>query len=149
MKLPNISLKKVNKFFKIFLKKNVLFFAVVGIILLIEGFLFLAYSNSFSEIVSYFKKPVPLVPGTILFYGENCRHCTTVDNFIKNNKLEDKVPFTRLEVFHNEINADILADRAQICGLDETQIGVPFLWDGEHCIIGYVDVINFFRAKIK
>ena len=49
--------------------------------------------------------------GVILFEGVNCSHCTKVENFIKNNKVEDNISFTRLEVFENSYNADILADK--------------------------------------
>jgi len=140
--------KKPNKFFSSFFKKNLLFLIVVGILIILEAFLFLLYGGGVSNIASYFKKSNPNVTGILLFYGNNCLHCVNVDNFIKNNKVEDKVKFTKLEVFNNVKNSNILADKAQICGINPQQIGVPFLWDGKNCIIGDVDVIKFFQQKI-
>ena len=43
---------------------------------------------------------------------------------------------------------NILLDKSQICGLDSSKIGTPFLWDGKNCILGYVDVIKFFQQEI-
>jgi hypothetical protein len=71
-----------------------------------------------------------------------------VDNFIKKNKIEDSLAFTRLEVSYDNANANILADKAQTCGLDVSKIGVPFLWDGKTCILGDVDIISFFKEKM-
>jgi len=87
------------------------------------------------------------ISGIILFEGNNCLYCEKVDNFIKVNKIEDKVKFTRLEVFSNPKNTAILEDKAQICGISHSQIGVPLLWDGKGCIVGYIDIIKFFQEK--
>src|SRR3989344_3238709 len=83
---------------------------------------------------------------SVLFYDDNCSHCVKVDN-----NIEDKVDFIRLEVFENDTNKNILADKAQICGLDSEYIGVPFLWIGESkkCVVGYVDIIDFFKSLLK
>jgi glutaredoxin len=97
----------------------------------------------------FWQKKIIAPKGVILFYGTGCDHCITVDDYIKKNSVESKVSFIRLEVFSNADNATILADKAQQCGLDFQKIGVPFLWDGQHCFIGYVDVIKFFQNKIR
>jgi len=83
----------------------------------------------------------------ILFYGENCPFCQKVEDFIKENKIEEKVPFERKEVFNNEKNAQELVGKAQKCGLSAADIGVPFLWDGSKCFVGDTDIINFFKQK--
>ena len=85
--------------------------------------------------------------GIILFYDDDCSYCAKVDDFIKDNKIEEKVVFTRLDIFHNEANYNLLVDRAQACGLDSSHMGVPFLWDGKNCVVGYVDIITFFQSK--
>lgn len=100
-------------------------------------------------VISYSPKPKIDVGGIILFYGDGCPHCKIVDDFINQNKIEDKIKFTRLEVFNNKNNAKILSDKAVVCGLDTSQIGVPFLWDGQSCFMGDVDVIKFFEDKSK
>lgn len=83
----------------------------------------------------------------ILFYGDGCPHCTIVEEYIKENKITDKVSFVQKEVYYNQSNAKELKEKAKICGLPTDSIGVPFLWDGEKCLIGDQDIINFFKQK--
>lgn len=123
------------------MNKNLLLtIAVVAIIG--AGIFVLAYTSNQ-------KNSIPLPEGIILFYGEGCPHCKNIDDFMAENKIEDKIKFTRLEVFNNKNNAKILSDKAVVCGLDTSQIGVPFLWDGQSCFMGDVDVIKFFEDKSK
>ena len=83
----------------------------------------------------------------ILFYGDGCPHCAIVENYIKESNIKEKLPFEEKEVYHNQKNANELTDKAKICGLPTDSIGVPFLWDGEKCLIGDQDIINFFKQK--
>ncbi len=141
-------MKKKLSLFNIKIRKNLLFFIIIAVFILLV-FLFLFYKNwGFINILYYFQRHNSNVVGIILFEGNNCSHCVKVDDFIKDNKIEDKIKFTRLEVFDNVANANILADKSQICGLNPQQVGVPFVWDGKNCIIGDVDVIKFFQNKI-
>lgn len=83
----------------------------------------------------------------ILFYGDGCPHCAIVEEYIKENKIQDKISFVQKEVYYNQNNAGELEVKAKICGLSTDSIGVPFLWDGEKCLIGDQDIINFFKQK--
>jgi uncharacterized protein YxeA len=85
----------------------------------------------------------------ILFYGQTCPHCKIVDDYIKNNNIEQKIKFIKLEVFNNQQNAKILSERAVSCGISSKQVGVPFLWTGSACVIGDVNVIDFLKEKLK
>jgi len=85
----------------------------------------------------------------ILYYGDGCPHCAIVEEYIKENKIQDKISFTQKEVYYNQGNAKELEEKAKICGLPTNSIGVPFLWDGEDCLIGDQDIINFFKQKIN
>lgn len=86
--------------------------------------------------------------GIILFYGDGCPHCKIVDDFISQNKIEDKVKFTRLEVWYNKNNQKVIQQVAQKCGINANSIGVPFLFDGiSKCYVGDVDTINFFKNE--
>jgi len=88
--------------------------------------------------------------GMILFYGDTCSHCANLEDFIVKNKIEDKVKFTRLEVFNNQDNANILVSKAQICKIDLSQgAPVPFFWDGKTCIIGDQAIMDFMQNKAK
>ncbi|TSC96404.1 MAG: Uncharacterized protein Athens071426_183 [Parcubacteria group bacterium Athens0714_26] len=92
-------------------------------------------------------KPGTGKEGIILYYGAECPHCVKVEDFIKANKIAEKVSFVEKEVSYNQINAADLGKKAASCGLATNSIGVPFLWDGSRCITGDIDVINFFRQK--
>ena len=138
--------RKKNSLFFLKSKKGIIFFAIIAILLFFEVIWF--YGAQIKGIASHFHKNSGSVSGIILFYGNNCVQCTRVDSFIKDNNIESKIVFTKLEVLQNPVNANIMEDRAQVCGLDPAQIGVPFLWDGKNCFIGYVDVIKFFQGKI-
>jgi len=83
----------------------------------------------------------------ILFYGVGCTHCAKVEEFIKENKIEEKISFQKKEVYFNKKNANELAGKAKKCGLPTNEIGVPLLWDGSKCIVGDEDIINFFKEK--
>jgi glutaredoxin len=87
----------------------------------------------------------------VLFYGDGCPHCAKVDEFIKQNNIEQKIKFSKKEIFNNKDNAKLLMEKATSCGLAQASVGVPFLWDGVNskCFMGDVDVINFFQEKSK
>ena len=122
------------------MNKNLLL-TIVVVLLAVSGILFLAY-------ITASKNNVLLSQGIVLFYGQGCSHCKNVDDFISQNKIEDKVKFTRLEVWYNKNNQNILAQAAQKCGIQTGQVGVPFLYDGGgKCYVGDVDTINFFKQQ--
>ena len=83
----------------------------------------------------------------ILFYGDGCPHCAIVEEYIKENNINDKISFAQKEVYYNQSNAKELEAKAKICELPTDSIGVPLLWDGEKCLIGDQDIINFFKQK--
>lgn len=86
----------------------------------------------------------------ILFYGAGCPHCAVVEEYIKQNKIDEKITFARKEVRQNKDNANELVEKAKVCGLPTDSIGVPFLWDGtngDKCYVGDKDVIDYFKQK--
>lgn len=86
--------------------------------------------------------------GTILFYGSGCPHCAIVDNYIKENKIEQIMSFKRLEIYNNEANANLLDQKAATCGLDLRRIGVPFLWDNNECYLGDSQITKYLATKL-
>jgi len=122
------------------------------IILVLAGFLFWGFQTGFfANIFSNPDQPTPLPEGVVLFYGDGCSHCADVEAFVKANNIEEKVKFTKLEVWYNKNNAALLGQVAQTCKITTSSVGVPFLYDGKSCLIGGPDVINFFKnaAGIK
>ena len=118
-------------------------FIIIGVIVL--GVMFWAWQSGFFSGTGI--EPLSIPEGIILFYGEGCPHCKTVDDFISENNIEGKVSFSRLEVWYNKDNQNILTQVIQKCGISANQVGVPFLYDGEKCLMGDVDVIDFFKEK--
>lgn len=114
-------------------------FIIIAIVLVV-GVLF---------VLSYFSNTKTDVSGIILFYGDGCPHCEIVDDFINENKVKEKVRFIELEVFNNEENQKIWLDKVNFCKLNSNDVGVPFLWDGKNCLMGDIDIINFFQEKLK
>ncbi len=87
-------------------------------------------------------------PDIILFYGETCPHCKNVEEFLSANKTRERIKFQELEVSNNKSNASLLLQKAGVCKLDKSSgIGVPFLFDGEKCVLGDADIIDWFKNK--
>lgn len=87
--------------------------------------------------------------GIILFYGDGCPHCAIVEEYVSKNDIEAKVPFVKKEVYNNKQNSAELVEKASVCGMPTDSIGVPFLWDGEKCLTGDQDIVEFFKQKIN
>jgi glutaredoxin len=86
----------------------------------------------------------------ILFYGEGCPHCAKVEEFINQNKVKEKISFEMKEIYYNSQNNALFRKKAAACGLPPAGLGVPLLWyDSNKCLVGDVDIINFFNQKIN
>ena len=85
----------------------------------------------------------------ILFYGDGCSHCALVSRYIKDNNVQDRISFVQKEISHNKNNYRELMEKARICDPLASSVGIPFLWDGEKCVIGDTSIINFFKQKIN
>lgn len=87
-------------------------------------------------------------PKMIFFYGDTCPHCKNVEDYMAQNNIRARLSFQELEVYNNSKNAQLLAQTAQKCGLDTSQgIGVPLFYDGQTCILGDQDIINYLKTK--
>lgn len=90
----------------------------------------------------------PLPAGIVEFYGQGCPHCADVDAWVKTNNIDQKVKWTKLEVWYNKANQETLSQVAQKCGITGNSVGVPFLYDGNgKCYIGEIDVENFLKTQ--
>lgn len=82
----------------------------------------------------------------ILFYGDTCPHCKKVEEYIAANNIKTKFKFQELEVYNNQTNAQLLGEKARQCGLNTNQgVDVPFFFDGQKCLLGDQDIINYFQ----
>jgi len=118
-------------------KTNNVLLAIAAVVVIIFG------------VFLFFPKAKAPTTGVILFYGDTCPHCIQVEEYIKNNNVEQKVQFEKKEVYNNQTNAATMATYYQKCGLDTAAgMGVPFLWDGQKCYSGETEIINFFASKM-
>ena len=140
-----------HKLLKLIPKK--ILYVAAGIAAGLIVFLVLMYGNwGLFTIFSHInQQPNPYHDDIVLFYTDDCSHCAKVTQFIKANAVEKKVTFVSLDMAEDTVNANILSDKAQTCGFDLKEIGVPFLWNGpaQTCVIGYPDIISFFQIAMK
>ena len=108
-----------------------------GVIVFLVVVFFLARSSDGSE-----------TTGMVLYYGQGCPHCAIVDAFVEENNVEEKISFTRKEVYYNKSNAREMARHAKDCGYATDSVGVPFLWTGTTCLTGDKPIIAFFQSQI-
>lgn len=64
----------------------------------------------------------------IFFYGNTCPHCKDVEEWMKENGIEEKIDIVKKEIYDNQANALELTNAAKSCGLPTNSIGVPFLY---------------------
>jgi glutaredoxin len=83
----------------------------------------------------------------IFFYGRECPHCKEAERFIEDNKIDQKLEFDSVEVWHNQDNADLLVQKARECGIADSRIGVPFVWSQGKCYLGTPDIEAFLKEK--
>lgn len=146
-----LNLKNLKKFINKLAKKP-WFFMAVAFVVAVVVYVGLLYANAgFLNISGFFERHDMYKDSIVLFSHDECSYCANVDTYLKNNKVALKVEFIQLDVFASDYNRNELLERAKDCGMDEADVGVPFLWDGpdKKCIIGYVDIIDFFRQKLK
>lgn len=80
------------------------------------------------------------------FWGTTCPHCKNVAAFMETWSLKDKIKITKLEVYDNQDNAKLLAERAVTCKIPKDQIPVPFLVTPTgKCILGDQPIIEYFK----
>lgn len=87
----------------------------------------------------------------VFFYGETCPHCIKVEQFMAENKIEEKMVITKKEALKDRNNSALLLSVNKKCGLDTRYLSVPVLWDGANskCYSGDTDIINFFKDKFN
>ena len=83
----------------------------------------------------------------IFFYGNSCPHCADVEEWIKTNKVEEKIEIIKKEVYDNQENARELTKAAESCGLPTDSIGVPFLYAEGKCVVGTPEVTSYLSEK--
>jgi len=83
----------------------------------------------------------------IYYYGAECPHCKDVAKFLEDNKIAEKVNFSKKEVWHNTDNAAEMQKKGEECNLQKQGMGVPFLYARGKCFIGTPEVEAFFKQE--
>lgn len=118
------------------MQKAVLAIVAVSLILLVGA------------VWSMSRKPTLDTSGVTLFYSTTCVHCKQVEEFVKSNKVDEKVSIVRKEI-SVPANMAALNQAVEFCKVDATQgIGVPFLLAEGKCYMGGPDVEGYFRQKL-
>jgi glutaredoxin len=125
-------------------KKIIWTTVIVSLVMVILGYIVI-------DSLSKKKTPVNLPPknSLVLYYGLTCPHCKEVEEWMKKNKVEEKIKVEKKEVWYNKENAAELQEVARVCSLDSSSIGVPFLWADGKCYIGTPDVKKVLAEKLK
>ncbi len=107
-------------------------------------YFFIAVFIAFSFLLSFYisKKNEQNI---ILYYGITCPHCKNVDEFIENNGIEAKVKITRREIYTNQFNLNELQRHALECGINQSTVGVPFIYYQGNCYLGEDECIDFLK----
>ncbi|MDD4901678.1 MAG: hypothetical protein PHE24_00925 [Patescibacteria group bacterium] len=87
------------------------------------------------------------------FFRSDCPHCLIVEQFLADNNVGQKIKIDKKQVFANKVTpeSELLSEKANQCGINPYDVGVPFIWDGPtgKCYMGDQDAINYFQQKLK
>jgi len=122
------------------MKKEYLIYIITGLLVLAGIIFAIIYKN----------KPIVLSNNLTLFVKDGCPHCTNVEKFITDNKVNDKVLVEQKNIGSSQNIKEMIA-YSQKCGLDTNNLGTPLLWTGTEgkCIVGDVDIISYLTEKTK
>jgi len=82
----------------------------------------------------------------VYFYETTCPNCKIVEEFITENKIDERITMEKIEV-SSAANSKILVAAAKKCGISTTTLGVPLLYSEGKCYEGRVDVIKYLSDK--
>lgn len=84
-----------------------------------------------------------------IYYGKECPHCEKLFEYISENKIAEKVIFSKQEVWHNKANQKDMLEKTKECGLPEKEVGVPLLYSEGKCYIGEEETEKFFTEMLQ
>jgi glutaredoxin-related protein len=94
------------------------------------------------------KNTLPDISKTILYFGNTCPHCADLAKYIEESKIKEKIALEEKEVYENKNNATELSLVARSCNiLDNTRVGVPFLYAEGKCFVGIEEIKTYFKIK--
>ena len=92
-------------------------------------------------------------PDLVLFVSQTCPHCKNVEDYIRQNKVSDKIKIDLKEVYQQPTNQQLLQNTADKCpGLDTSQgIGLPLAYfpGTNSCLTGDTPIIDRLSQMVK
>jgi phage FluMu protein Com len=82
----------------------------------------------------------------VYFYETTCPNCKAVEEFMTQNKIEEKVTLTKIEA-SSALNAKMLVAVANKCNIPTATLGVPLLYADGKCYEGRIEVIKYLSDK--
>lgn len=84
----------------------------------------------------------------IIFVSDTCPHCAIVESQVKNGQMDKALPISFKEV-SDDANLRLFVEKAKICKLNLSQLGVPMLWDGSNCRDGQDKIQAYLGQLMK
>lgn len=125
------------------MKKEILM--IGGIVVLFFASVFLVYSLNQPKSITQTR--ILNKKDFIYFYGVTCPHCKELNKFLEEKGINKKVKYEKLEVFYNEDNAALMKQAAEMCKIEPSGMGVPFILDHGKCVVGTPDAEKLFMEK--
>ena len=113
------------------------------------GVVVLVILGLISAVVFDVSSPNTAIDADILYWGTTCPNCHDTIDWIKENKIDEKITVVLKEVYGNQQNSDELVQNAKECGIEPDYIGIPLLYtvDGE-CLMGTPDISKYLSEKV-
>ena len=77
----------------------------------------------------------------LIFTTPTCPHCQVVKDYMSQNDLLSKLPIVILDAT-KPVYSKLMSEKANICQLDPTGIGVPFFFYQDQCLLGDQPIID-------
>jgi|SRR3989344_2043805 len=123
--------------------KNFIFFAVILIVLIIIGAVFL---NSVKNESQNQSQAIVLPTEYEYFWSETCPHCANVAEFMESWDKKDKIQMQKIEVNESLDNKKKFVERGDFCQIPRNQLGVPLLITPEGiCLSGDEPIIEYLK----
>jgi glutaredoxin len=130
-------------------KKIILTTILFSVVVLILGYVVVGSMQNKNNQNNSTTINLPSKEKIVFYYGITCPHCKDVEEWMKKNKVEEKIKIEKKEVYQNQKNNQELEEVAKSCGLNTMMIGVPFLYTDGKCYIGTPEVIKVLSDKSK
>ena len=123
------------------MKKTIPLIIIASIVILVVSIVFLKKSA---------QAPVELNDQELTLYvSKTCPHCRNVEDFIEKNGIKEKISFSQKEISQSIANAREFSARGAVCQISPNQLGVPLFWNGEKCLMGDQEIIQYFSSQIN